>query len=120
MQHVQRTCKVIIKEWGKGIKMNHLNSPIKLAEKAKHIERLIAIDNATITNIQLRSGEEIVEHHSKNEAIVIVRKGEVRFTVEGKEVIVTPETVLHMAPLEKHDLFAIQDTDLLLIQVKPS
>ena len=91
----------------------------QLEDKAKHIAKVTTVDNATITNIQLRTGEEITEHDSKNEAFIIVRKGKIRFSVEGEPVIVTPENILHMVPLEKHSLQALEDTDLLLIQVKP-
>jgi quercetin dioxygenase-like cupin family protein len=91
----------------------------QLNDKAKHIAKVETVDNATFTNIQLRAGEEIAEHDSKNEAFIIVRKGKVQFTVEGEPVIVSPENVLHMSPLEKHSLRALEDTDLLLIQVKP-
>ena len=90
-----------------------------LNDQAKHIGKVASVENATLTNIQLRAGEEIKEHDSKNEAFIIVRRGKVRFTIEGEEVFVTPENLLQMAPLEKHSLHALEDTDLLLIQVKP-
>lgn len=90
-----------------------------LNDKTKHMGKVASIDNATLTNIQLRAGEDIKEHDSKNEAFIIVKKGKVLFTVEGEEVIVTPENLLHMAPLEKHSLHALEDTDFVLIQVKP-
>lgn len=99
--------------------MKLINSSLQLGQKEKHIARLAVLENATVTNIQMRSGEEIVEHHSKKDALVIVRKGKVRFVVEGEEVIVTPETVLYMVPLEDHSLYAIEDTDLVLLQITP-
>lgn len=99
--------------------MKLLDTKSQLADKAKHMGKVAGVDNATLTNIQLQAGQEIAEHDSKNEAFIIVRKGKVRFTVDGEPVEVTPETILHMAPLEKHSLYAIEDTDLVLIQVKP-
>lgn len=99
--------------------MNLIETTYQLNQKAKHIAKVVSVDNATMTNIQLRAGEEIVEHSSKNDAFIIVRKGKIRFIVEGEPVVVTPENMLHMIPFEKHDLYAIEDTDLILIQIKP-
>ena len=99
--------------------MKLFETKYQLNDKAKHLAKVATVDNATFTNIQLRAGEEIAEHDSNNEAFIIVRKGKIQFTVEGEPVIVTPENLLHMAPLEKHSLRAVEDTDLVLIQVKP-
>ena len=99
--------------------MNLVETAYKLNDKSKHVGKITSAENATLTNIQLRAGEEINEHDSKNVAFIIVRRGKVRFTIEGEEVFVTPENVLQMAPLEKHSLHALEDTDLVLIQVKP-
>ncbi|WOV86659.1 AraC family ligand binding domain-containing protein [Sporosarcina oncorhynchi] len=99
--------------------MNLFETEYTLNDNSKHVGKVASVENASLTNIQLRAGEEIKEHDSKNEAFIIVRRGKVRFTIEGEEVFVTPENLLQMAPLEKHSLHALEDTDLLLIQVKP-
>ncbi|PIC64287.1 hypothetical protein CSV79_07400 [Sporosarcina sp. P13] len=98
--------------------MKLIDTKNQLSEKEKHMAKVANVDNATLTNIQLQAGQEIAEHDSKNEAFIIVRKGKVRFMVEGEPVEVTPDNILHMAPLEKHNLYAIEDTDLVLVQVK--
>lgn len=94
-------------------------TPHKLGEKDKHIARVFQLQNAAVTNIQMKKGETVVEHDSKREVIVIVRSGAVSFTVEGVETIVTPDNVLHISPLEKHSLRANEDTDIVLVQVMP-
>ncbi|MFS0574550.1 hypothetical protein AB1K83_02890 [Sporosarcina sp. 179-K 3D1 HS] len=99
--------------------MELIPTPLKWVEKAKHVEKVVALPNAAIMNIQLKAGEEVAEHHSNREVIIVVRKGIVRFEVEGNEVFVSPENLLHMAPFEKHSLRAIEDADLLVIQVEP-
>ena len=99
--------------------MNLIDTVSRLGDKNKHIGKVAGVDNATLTNIQLRAGEEIAEHDSPNEAFILVRNGKVRFLVEGESIDVTSENVLHMAPLEKHSLHALEDTDLILLQVKP-
>lgn len=99
--------------------MELIPTPFKLIDKAKHIEKPVTLQNATILNIQLKAGEEVAEHDASREVIIAVRKGIVRFEVEGNEVFVSPENLLHIAPFEKHSLRAIEDADLLVIQVEP-
>lgn len=93
------------------------STPNQLGMKPKHIERLLTLENVFIANIQLKTGEKVAEHHSRREAIIVVRKGAVSFDVEGTEVIVTQNNLLHMSPLESHSLEAIEDSDLLVFQV---
>ncbi|PID15840.1 hypothetical protein CSV63_04045 [Sporosarcina sp. P34] len=99
--------------------MNLIDTKNQLSEKYKHVEKVANVDNATFMNIQLRAGEEVVEHDANKEVFIIVRKGKVRFIVEGEPVDVTPNNVLHMVPLERHSLHAVEDSDVLVILVKP-
>lgn len=99
--------------------MNLIPAPYKLEEKPKHIARLLTLENASVVNIQLKTGETIAEHDSKREVLIIVRQGAVIFDVEGTETLVTQDNVLHMSPLEKHSLRAIEDTDLVVLQITP-
>lgn len=99
--------------------MKMIDTPYLLEEKSKHITKLLTLDNVFIANIQLKKGETVAEHDSKREVIIAVRHGAVSFTVEGKEVVVTQNNLLHMSPLERHSLLAVEDTDLLVIQVTP-
>lgn len=99
--------------------MKIIDTPYQFKEKSKHIEKLLTLDNVLIVNIQLKTGETVPEHDSKREVVIVVRKGAVSFDVEGTEVVVTQNNMLHMSPLERHSLLAIEDTDLLVIQVTP-
>lgn len=98
--------------------MKLINTKSQLSEKQKHVEKIVQVDNAAVMNIQLRAGEEVAEHDANREVFIVVRKGKVRFTVEGEPVDVTPENLLYMAPLERHSLHAVEDSDILVIQVK--
>ena len=98
--------------------MKLINTKNQLNEKEKHVEKVVEVENAAIMNIQLRAGEEVAEHDADREVFIVVRKGKVRFIVEGEPVDVTPENLLHMVPLEKHSLHAVEDSDILVIQVK--
>lgn len=99
--------------------MLEIETAYRLEEQKKHIGRLLTLDNVNVTNIQLQAGETVPEHHSKREVIIVVRRGAVLFDIEGKEVLLTQENVLHMNPLENHSLLAKEDTDLIVIQVTP-
>lgn len=99
--------------------MNLIPTPYKLDEKSKHIAKLLTLDNVSVVNIQLKTGQTVAEHDSKREVIIIVRRGAVVFDVEGTETLVTKDNVLHMAPLEKHSLRATEDTDLIVFQITP-
>jgi quercetin dioxygenase-like cupin family protein len=46
-----------------------------------------------------------------------VKKGKVLFTVEGVEQLVTTGQILHMNPLEKHALKAVEDADVIVIKI---
>ncbi|WP_029055152.1 cupin domain-containing protein [Sporosarcina ureae] len=99
--------------------MNLIDTKNQLTEKKKHVEKVANVENATFMNIQLHAGEEVAEHDANKEVFIIVRKGKVRFIVEGEPVDVTPDNVLHMVPMERHSLHAIEESDILVIQVKP-
>lgn len=98
--------------------MKLFNTPLKLDEKPKHVQKAGAFEKTNIVNIQLQQGETIAEHAVDADVIIIVKSGDVTFTVEGEPVKVTPETVLHMEPLEKHSLEAQSASDIMVIQVK--
>ncbi|GKV69442.1 hypothetical protein NCCP2716_19400 [Sporosarcina sp. NCCP-2716] len=99
--------------------MNILKTPNQLGQKPKSVDAVWSGSNGKILNIQLRKGEEVAEHDADMEVLIIVRSGTVRFTVEGETVLVDNETILHMAPLEKHSLYAETDADICVVQIAP-
>ena len=99
--------------------MDLIPTPYELEQKAKHIAKLQTLENATIINIQLKKGETIAEHDSSKDVVIVVRSGSVIFDVEGTETVVKPDNMLYMKPFEKHSLLAVEDTDLLVFQIKP-
>ncbi|MCM3757668.1 AraC family ligand binding domain-containing protein [Sporosarcina aquimarina] len=99
--------------------MKLIETPRQLDSKAKSVEQVCAIPNANVLNIQLRAGEEVSEHDTDREVLIIVRKGRIRFMVEGTPTTVTGETILHMVPNEKHSLIAETDSDICVLQITP-
>lgn len=97
--------------------MEIIGTPNLLGEKNKHVQKALSFGNTKVVNMQLQTGENIAEHDSVADVIIIVRSGKVSFSVEGETVVVTPENILHMSPKEKHSLLAIEPSDLLVLQI---
>lgn len=90
-----------------------------LEEKQKHVQKALSFGNTQVVNIQLQTGEQIAEHDSPADVVIIVRSGRVAFTVEGQVVEAAPDNILHMDPKEKHSLTAMEPSDLLVLQIMP-
>lgn len=97
--------------------MKKISNDYVLNEQQKNVQRLIATDKATIVNIQLQQGQTVAEHAVDKEVVIVVRSGEVNFTVEGEIVKLAQQDLLIMEPLEKHALQAITDVELVVIQM---
>lgn len=97
--------------------MHLIETPYLLGEKEKNVSKVIQFDNNDVVNIQLRIGEEIKEHNADANVLIVIRRGKVIFTVEGVEQVVTTNNILHMNPLEKHALKAVEDSDIVVIKI---
>jgi len=89
-----------------------------LSEKTKHAERVLSQPSYDVIQIHMEKDEVISTHHAKEETLIIVRSGKVRFVVEEEPVVLTNEEILQMDPYEKHYLEAIEETDLILLKIK--
>lgn len=89
-----------------------------LAEQEKKMGKVLDHGQFDLLNVQLRAGEEIPAHSAKNTVIIIVRKGDVVFNVEGEDVQLTSEDVLLLEPNEIHGLKAVTDVDIIVIKIK--
>lgn len=98
--------------------MELINTPYRLGEKLKHIEKVLNLGNVNIVNMQLQEGETIAEHDVDADVFIIMKTGKVVFTVNGEEVEMSSQNILHMNPGERHRLKAIEASDLLVMQVK--
>ncbi|WP_153721797.1 cupin domain-containing protein [Sporosarcina cascadiensis] len=97
--------------------MKLIDTKYQLKDKEKHVGKVAGVEHADVLNIQLRKGEEVAEHDADREVFIIVKRGRVQFTVEGEPVEVTPDNMLHMAPLEKHSLYALEDSDVVVMKI---
>lgn len=99
--------------------MELIKTPNLLDEKNKHVQKVVSFEKTKVVNMQLQVGENIPEHDSAADVLIIVRSGKLSFEVEGRIVEVTPENVLHLNPKEKHSLTALEASDLLVLQITP-
>lgn len=87
----------------------------ELAGKEKSLKKVFGHDKSNIVNIQLKTGEIIPEHDSKDPIFIIVRKGEVKFDCSGEEYTLTSSDILFMEAKEKHSVEVVTDTDFLVV-----
>lgn len=93
--------------------------PYQLGGKKKHVQKVANFNKTNIVNMQLAAGEGIPEHEADADVVVIVKSGKLQFTVEGRVVEVSADVMMHMVAKEKHSLKAIEDSELMVIQIKP-
>lgn len=99
--------------------MELFEMPNQLANKKKHVQKVVKFENTNIVNMQLAAGEEIPAHDADADVLIVVISGRVEFTAEGESVEVSPDRLLRMTPKEKHSLKALEDSSFLVIQIKP-
>ncbi len=81
-------------------------------------EHLVDEENIQITHLQIKKGEEIPEHKSDKNVVVVIYKGKVEFTGENATDIIVPGDIITMDPNEIHALRALEDSDLMVIKAK--
>lgn len=90
----------------------------ELTKKDKSIKKIFANDQSNIVNIQLKTGEGIPEHDSKDPIFIIVRSGTVKFICLGEEYTLTDSDILFMEAEEMHSVEVVTDTDFLVVFLK--
>src|SRR5699024_2219868 len=98
--------------------MKHIQTPYDIGDKQKFANRKLSQSKYDVVHIHLKKAEEIKTHHAKEETLIVVRSGKIRMKIEAETVELTNEDILQMEPYEKHDLYALEETDLLLIKFK--
>ena len=71
-------------------------------------------EDIDVTVFGFDTDEGLTEHTAGRPAIVQVLSGRLRFTVEGDETLIVPDTWLHMAASTPHSLVAEEPTVMLL------
>ncbi|CAD2070952.1 hypothetical protein GCM10007275_16440 [Jeotgalicoccus coquinae] len=97
-------------------KLIHTESELKTKDKS--IKKIFGNEQSNIVNIQLKTGEEIPEHNSKNPVFIIVRSGTVKFICPDEEYLLQDSDILFMEAEEMHSVEAVTDTDFLVVFLK--
>src|SRR5699024_5574529 len=98
--------------------MKHIQTSNDMRNKQKFANRKISQSKYDVVHIHVKKAEEIKTHHAKEETLIVVRSGKIRMKIEAETGELTNEDILQMEPYEKHDLYALEETDLLLIKFK--
>lgn len=90
----------------------------ELTKKDQSIKKIFGNGQSNIVNIQLKTGESIPAHDSKNPIFIIVRSGTVKFICLDEEYPLTDSDILFMEAKEMHSVEAVTDTDFLVVFLK--
>src|ERR1700681_3616514 len=72
--------------------------------------KVISGDKASVSQVFLKKGAVVPEHHHESEQITYILEGALKFELEGKEVIVRKGEVLRIPSWVPHRAVALQDT----------
>ena len=90
------------------------------AQPGQIVSKTLAQNNfVSLTLFAFSKGEEISTHESKGDAMVTVLEGQGKFTVDGKEYLVSAGET-HIMPAQKpHAIFAQEEFKMLLTVIFP-
>lgn len=84
------------------IETEHLNPQLE--------RQFISTDGVTLARFLLRKGVVVPQHNHPNEQLAYVIQGALKFTIDGKEMIVRTGEVLCIPPNVPHMAEALEDT----------
>lgn len=90
----------------------------ELTVKNKSIKKIFGHEQSNIVNIQLKAGQGIPEHNSKDPIFIIVRSGTVKFICRDEEYSLKDSDILFMEAEEMHSVEGVTDTDFLVVFLK--
>lgn len=84
--------------------------------KPVEAKRVFRDNEREMMHIKLREGEIIPEHDSPKHVFILVKSGDVEFTVNQEPHVINAETILYMEPKERHSLKALSDVSILVMK----
>src|SRR5579864_6324635 len=72
--------------------------------------KVISGDKAMVSQVFLKKGAVVPEHHHESEQITYILDGAMKFQLEGREVVVSKGEVLRIPSHVPHRAVAIEDT----------
>lgn len=94
-----------------------LASQVEIAKGQIVSKTLVQNDNVSLTLFAFDEGEEISSHESNGDAMVTVLEGEGKFTIDGKDYILTEGETIIMPAKKPHAVSSVKPFKMLLTVV---
>jgi unsaturated pyranuronate lyase len=72
--------------------------------------RYITAERVTVARFELKRGGVVPRHAHENEQVSIVLDGALRFTIDGREIVVRGGEVMQIPPNVPHQVDVLEDT----------
>lgn len=80
---------------------------------------VLETDGAKIVAFEFATGDVLAEHAARHPVLIAVLRGRVRFTLPDRDVELAPGEVLHLTPMLRHSVEALEDTTLTVTMLLP-
>ncbi|HXM95643.1 MAG TPA: cupin domain-containing protein [Candidatus Dormibacteraeota bacterium] len=87
--------------WSK-VEREHLNPQID--------REMLVGDKIMLARVLMKKGAHVPRHHHHNEQVSYILEGALKFSVDGKEIVVRAGEVLCIPPNLPHEAWALEDT----------
>ena len=71
---------------------------------------MIVGDKIMLARVFMKKGAHVPKHHHHNEQVTYILEGALKFSIDGKEIVVRTGEVLCIPPDMPHEAWAIEDT----------
>jgi quercetin dioxygenase-like cupin family protein len=71
---------------------------------------MVVGDNLMLARVFLKKGAHVPEHHHHNEQVTYILEGALKFSIDGREIVVRAGEVLCIPSNMPHEAWAIEDT----------
>ncbi|GAB3622330.1 hypothetical protein GCM10027418_04120 [Mariniluteicoccus endophyticus] len=76
-------------------------------------------DSAKIVAFEFAAGDELREHAARHPVLIQVMRGRVEFTLPDRTIELQPGEVLHLTPMLRHAVKAVEPTTLTVTMLLP-
>ena len=89
------------------------------AEQGPRASTVLDVESAKIVAFEFDAGHELHEHAAHHPVLIQVLRGHVEFTLPDRTVDLLPGRVLHLTPLLRHAVRAVEPTTLTVTMLLP-
>ena len=77
------------------------------------------VDTAKVVVLEFAAGDELREHAARHPVIIQVVRGHVRFTLADRELDLAPGQLVHLTPMLRHAVTAVEPSTLTVTMLLP-